>query len=69
MRAAQDVFSTGSARRRRGDGHDADLPGGGTRAGMDGAQALYARSGFRPIDNPMGGTGHFSCDRFFILDL
>jgi putative acetyltransferase len=36
---------------------------------MDGAQALYARSGFRPIDNPMGGTGHFSCDRFFILDL
>jgi putative acetyltransferase len=40
-----------------------------TLTGMDGAQALYARSGFRQIDKPMGGTGHFSCDRFFILDL
>ncbi len=40
-----------------------------TLTGMDSAQALYARSGFRRIDQPMGGTGHFSCDRFFILDL
>jgi putative acetyltransferase len=40
-----------------------------TLSGMDGAQALYARSGFRRIDTPMGGTGHFSCDRFFLLDL
>ncbi len=40
-----------------------------TLTGMDAAQALYARSGFRLIDKPMGGTGHFSCDRFFILDL
>lgn len=40
-----------------------------TLTGMDAAQALYKRSGFRPIDAPMGGTGHFSCDRFFILDL
>ena len=40
-----------------------------TLTGMDGAQALYARSGFRQIDKPMGGTGHFSCDRFFLLDL
>ena len=36
---------------------------------MDNAQALYARSGFRQIDKPMGGTGHFSCDRYFLLDL
>jgi putative acetyltransferase len=40
-----------------------------TLTGMDSAQALYARSGFLRIDQPMGGTGHFSCDRFFILDL
>jgi hypothetical protein len=32
---------------------------------MDAAQALYQRSGFRPLCAPMGGTGHFSCDRFF----
>jgi putative acetyltransferase len=30
---------------------------------------LYLRSGFRPLCAPMGGTGHFSCDRFFLLDL
>jgi putative acetyltransferase len=40
-----------------------------TLTGMDAAQALYTRHGFRRIDAPMGGTGHFSCDRFFILDL
>ena len=40
-----------------------------TLTGMDAAQALYARSGFKPLCAPMGGTGHFSCDRFFILDL
>lgn len=40
-----------------------------TLTGMDAAQTLYARHGFRKIGTPMGGTGHFSCDRFFILDL
>ena len=40
-----------------------------TLTGMDAAQALYARSGFTPLCAPMGGTGHFSCDRFFIRDL
>jgi putative acetyltransferase len=40
-----------------------------TLTGMDAAQALYARSGFTPLCAPMGGTGHFSCDRFFILEL
>ena len=37
-----------------------------TLTGMDAAQALYLRLGFARIDAPMGGTGHFSCDRFFI---
>lgn len=40
-----------------------------TLAGMAGAQALYAKSGFQRIDQPMGGTGHFSCDRFYLRDL
>ncbi len=40
-----------------------------TLTGMDAAQALYQRSGFTPLCAPMGGTGHFSCDRFFIRDL
>ncbi|MGH8158213.1 MAG: GNAT family N-acetyltransferase [Rhodanobacter sp.] len=40
-----------------------------TLTGMDAAQALYRRSGFTPLCAPMGGTGHFSCDRFFILEL
>ena len=40
-----------------------------TLTGMDAAQALYARSGFTKLCAPMGGTGHFSCDRFFIRDL
>jgi putative acetyltransferase len=40
-----------------------------TLTGMDAAQALYQRSGFTPLGAPMGGTGHFSCDRFFIRDL
>ncbi|OOG64912.1 GNAT family N-acetyltransferase [Rhodanobacter sp. B04] len=40
-----------------------------TLTGMDAAQALYKRSGFTALCAPMGGTGHFSCDRFFIRDL
>lgn len=40
-----------------------------TLTGMDAAQALYRRSGFAPLCAPLGGTGHFSCDRFFIRDL
>lgn len=40
-----------------------------TLTGMDAAQALYQRSGFTQIGAPMGGTGHFSCDRFFIREL
>ncbi|GAB2584737.1 GNAT family N-acetyltransferase [Dyella jejuensis] len=37
-----------------------------TLTGMDAAQALYRKHGFAPLHAPMGGTGHFSCDRFFI---
>ncbi|TBR39891.1 MULTISPECIES: GNAT family N-acetyltransferase [Dyella] len=40
-----------------------------TLTGMDAAQSLYRRSGFEQIRAPMGGTGHFSCDRFFIREL
>ena len=40
-----------------------------TLTGMDAAQTLYRRHGFRMIDAPMGGTGHFSCDQFYLRDL
>jgi putative acetyltransferase len=40
-----------------------------TLTGMDAAQRLYARAGFRRIDGAMGATGHFGCDRYFLLDL
>lgn len=40
-----------------------------TLTGMDAAQSLYQRSGFTTLNAPMGGTGHFSCDRFFIREL
>ena len=40
-----------------------------TLTGMDAAQALYLRSGFSRIERPLGGTGHFACDRFFLRDL
>lgn len=36
---------------------------------MEAAQRLYRRTGFKPIDARMGGTGHFGCDRYYILDL
>jgi len=40
-----------------------------TLTGMDAAQSLYRRSGFTTLCGPMGGTGHFSCDQFFIREL
>lgn len=33
---------------------------------MSQAQALYAKHGFAPIEAPMGATGHFGCDRWFL---
>ncbi len=40
-----------------------------TLTGMDAAQALYAASGFRRIDAPLGATGHFGCNRFYLRPL
>jgi putative acetyltransferase len=40
-----------------------------TLTGMDAAQRLYDKHGFKPICGAMGQTGHFSCDKFFIRDL
>ena len=40
-----------------------------TLTGMDAAQRLYEKHGFRRIPAALGATGHFSCDRFYLLDL
>lgn len=40
-----------------------------TLTGMDAAQALYLRHGFRRIECSLGSTGHFGCDRFYLRDL
>ena len=40
-----------------------------TLTGMDAAQKLYAKHGFMPLCGPLGKTGHFGCNRFFIRDL
>lgn len=40
-----------------------------TLTGMDAAMKLYARTGFRPLEAPLGATGHDGCDRWFSLDL
>ncbi len=40
-----------------------------TLTGMDAAKRLYRKSGFAPITQSMGATGHFGCDSFFTLDL
>ena len=40
-----------------------------TLRGMDAAMRLYAKCGFEPIPGPLGATGHFSCDRYYLRDL
>lgn len=40
-----------------------------TLTGMDAAQRLYARMGFEPLCRPLGRTGHFGCDRHYLLRL
>ncbi len=40
-----------------------------TLTGMDGAQALYLKSGFIRIPERMGETGHFGCNRFYLRAL
>jgi putative acetyltransferase len=36
---------------------------------MQKARALYARFGFQVIDEPMGNTGHGSCNHWMLLEL
>ncbi len=40
-----------------------------TLTGMDAAMRLYERSGFAPIDGPMGATGHGGCNTFYLRAL
>jgi putative acetyltransferase len=40
-----------------------------TLTGMDAAQKLYERYGFQRIPAALGRTGHFGCNRFYLLDL
>jgi putative acetyltransferase len=40
-----------------------------TTTRMQVAQALYRRLGFHEIPGPLGATGHFGCDKFFVRDL
>ena len=40
-----------------------------TLDGMTGAMKLYTKCGFQPIAAPLGATGHFSCDRFYLREL
>lgn len=40
-----------------------------TLSGMDAAQALYERAGFQRLEKPMGATGHFGCNRFYLRAL
>ncbi len=36
---------------------------------MPAANALYRNNGFQPLDQPMGCTGHTSCDRRYLREL
>jgi putative acetyltransferase len=40
-----------------------------TLARMPQARGLYIKYGFTPIDAPMGCTGHFNCENWYIKDL
>jgi len=40
-----------------------------TLTGMDDAKRLYRKTGFQPIPQSLGATGHFGCDSFFLRDL
>jgi putative acetyltransferase len=40
-----------------------------TLASMDGARRLYLKHGFRPMEEPMGNTGHSGCNNYMVLDL
>ena len=36
---------------------------------MNKAMKLYEKNGFKKIDGPMGNTGHFACDVFYLQKL
>jgi putative acetyltransferase len=40
-----------------------------TRQNMSDARRLYERSGFAPVSKPLGQTGHFGCDAWYVRDL
>lgn len=40
-----------------------------TLLSMTQARRLYQAFGFRQIDGPMGATGHFGCDAYYVRDL
>ncbi len=40
-----------------------------TLSGMDAAQKLYVKAGFKPQCGPLGNTGHSGCDRYYLLAL
>jgi putative acetyltransferase len=37
-----------------------------TLTGMDAAQRLYLKLGFKPLQAPLGATGHHGCNRWFL---
>ncbi|WP_116126607.1 GNAT family N-acetyltransferase [Lewinella sp. IMCC34183] len=40
-----------------------------TVAAMTTAAGVYDKYGFRPLDGPLGSTGHSACDRFMLRSL
>ncbi|MDB4934504.1 MAG: acetyltransferase, family [Labilithrix sp.] len=40
-----------------------------TLEAMSQARALYERNGFRRLERPLGDTGHFGCNSFYLKDL
>ena len=40
-----------------------------TLCSMTAPNRRYGTLGFRPLDEPMGKTGHFSCDAWYINEL
>ena len=40
-----------------------------TLTGMQAARKLYASRGFVQLTHPLGSTGHFGCDKYFLLQL
>ena len=40
-----------------------------TRQNMSEARRLYERNGFAPVTKPLGHTGHFGCDAWYVREL